>query len=85
MGKLERDQTILTPKVDKTGTRALKRNTIEVEQIAPKLDEVRIAQLKKSRKRMIITFFVLDLILLAVVIYQVISVFMQIGKAATIA
>jgi hypothetical protein len=83
MAKLERDQTVLTPKADKTGTRALKRNTVEVEQITPEMDEAKVAQLKKSRMRMIITFFILDLALFAVVIYQVVSIFMQIGKAAT--
>jgi hypothetical protein len=83
MAKLERNKTVLTPKVDKTGTQALKRETVEVERVEVEVDPNKELQLKKSRMRMIIAFFVLDLALFAVIIYQVVTIFMQIGSAAT--
>ena len=85
MAKLERNKTVLTPKVDKSGSRTLKRETVEVERVAPEVNPNREMQLKKSRMRMIVVFFILDLALVAVIVYQVIAIFMQIaGVAGTV-
>jgi|GEM_PF-2556392 hypothetical protein len=83
MAKLERNKEVLTPKADSTGTKALKRSTIEVEKVDAIEDPEKVLQLKKSRSRMIVVFAILDLLLFAVVIYQVVTIFMQIGSAAS--
>ena len=53
MAKLERNKEVLTPKADSTGTKALKRSTIEVEKVDAIEDPEKVLQLKKSRSRML--------------------------------
>ncbi len=81
MQKLERKKEILTPKVDETGTVAVKRETVEVEKIEEEMDPVILEQKKKSRKRAIIVFGIIDLILFGAIVYQVVSLFMEIFQS----
>ncbi len=81
MQKLERKKEILTPKVDETGTVAVKRETVEVEKMEEEIDPVILEQKKKSRKRAIIVFGIIDLILFGAIVYQVVSLFMEIFQS----
>lgn len=85
MQKLERKQEILTPKVDETGSVAIKRETVEVEKMEQEIDPAILEQKQKARKRAIIVFGIIDLILFGAIVYQVVTLFMEIfqsiGKA----
>ncbi len=85
MQKLERTQEILTPKVDETGSVAIKRETVEVEKMEEEIDPAILEQKQKSRKRAIIAFGIVDLILFGAIVYQVVTLFIEIfqsiGKA----
>ncbi len=85
MQKLERKQEILTPKVDETGSVAIKRETVEVEKMEEEIDPAILEQKQKSRKRAIIAFGIVDLILFGAIVYQVVTLFIEIfqsiGKA----
>ena len=85
MQKLERTQEILTPKVDETGSVAIKRETVEVEKMEEEIDPAILEQKQKSRKRAIIAFGIVDLILFGASVYQVVTLFIEIfqsiGKA----
>ncbi len=85
MQKLERTKEILTPKVDETGSIAIKRETVEVEKMEKEIDPAILKQKQKSRKRAIIVFGIIDLILFAAIVYQVVTLFIEIfqsiGKA----
>lgn len=85
MQKLERTQEILTPKVDETGSVAIKRETVEVEKMEEEIDPAILEQKQKSRKRAIIVFGIVDLILFGAIVYQVVTLFIEIfqsiGKA----
>lgn len=85
MQKLERTQEILTPKVDETGSVAIKRETVEVEKMEEEIDPAILEQKQKSRKRAIISFGIVDLILFGAIVYQVVTLFIEIfqsiGKA----
>ncbi len=81
MQKLERKKEILTPKVDETGTVAVKRETVEVEKMEEEIDPVILEQKQKSRKRAIIVFGIVDLILFGAIVYQVVSLFMEIFQS----
>ncbi len=81
MQKLERKKEILTPKVDETGTVAVKRETVEVEKMEEEIDPIILEQKQKSRKRAIIVFGIVDLILFGAIVYQVVSLFMEIFQS----
>ena len=81
MQKLERKKEILTPKVDETGTVAVKRETVEVEKMEEEIDPVILEQKQKSRKRAIIVFSIIDLILFGAIVYQVVTLFMEIFQS----
>ena len=81
MQKLERKKEILTPKVDETGTVAVKRETVEVEKMEEEIDSVILEQKQKSRKRAIIVFSIIDLILFGAIVYQVVTLFMEIFQS----
>jgi hypothetical protein len=81
MQKLERKKEILTPKVDETGTVAVKRETVEVEKMEEEIDPVILEQKQKSRKRAIIVFGIIDLILFGAIVYQVVTLFMEIFQS----
>ncbi len=85
MQKLERTKEILTPKVDETGSVAIKRETVEVEKMEEEIDPAILEQKQKSRKRAIIAFGIVDLILFGAIVYQVVTLFIEIfqsiGKA----
>jgi len=80
MGNLERKKEVLTPKTDSSGTRTIKRETVEVEKMEIEVDPTKLAEKRKSRLRLIIVFGIIDLILLGLVVYQVVSIFLQIGN-----
>ena len=77
MQKLEREQEILTPKVDETGTKKIKRETVEVEKVE-QIDPIVVEKKRKSRYKLIVVFGVIALILFAAIIYQVVTVFIEI-------
>lgn len=77
MQKLEREQEILTPKVDETGTKTIKRETVEVEKVE-QIDPIAVEKKRKSRYKLIVVFGVIALILFAAIIYQVVTVFIEI-------
>lgn len=77
MQKIERKQDILTPKVDETGTKTIKRETVEVEKMET-LDPVDLEEKKKSRKRAIIVLGIVSAILFVAIIYQVVTLFIEI-------
>ena len=85
MQKLERTKEILAPKVDETGSIAIKRETVEVEKMEKEIDPAILEQKQKSRKRAIIVFGIVDLILFGAIVYQVVTLFIEIfqsiGKA----
>lgn len=80
MTKIERNKELLTPKVDKKGTKAIKRSTVEIDRIEEPVDEIRVEQLKKSRLRLIVIFGIVDLVLFAFIVYQVVKIFMTIAQ-----
>ncbi len=81
MQKLERTQEILTPKVDETGSVAIKRETVEVEKMEEEIDPAILEQKQKSRKRAIIAFGIIDLILFGAIVYQVVTLFIEIFQS----
>ena len=72
MQNLERKKEILTPKVDETGSVAIKRATVEVERIEEQIDPAILEQKQKSRKRAIIVFGIINLILFGGIVYEIV-------------
>ncbi len=80
MQNLERKKEILTPKVDETGSVAIKRATVEVERMEEQIDPAILEQKQKARKRAIIAFGIINVILFGIIIWQVVTIFANIIK-----
>lgn len=73
MSELNREQEILVPKVDESGSVVTERKEVEVEKLPN--DKRTTEEVRKSRMRLIILFAVLSLAVFAGIIWEVVKIF----------